>query len=67
MAVVRRELSSMVHSLICSGKFILHKLPTRAVSKHISSDNRFSARAGTPGGGCVSWYSHLGGAVLHSM
>jgi hypothetical protein len=38
-----------------------------AVSKHISSDNRFSAQADPPGGGgCGSWFDHSGGAILHS-
>jgi hypothetical protein len=38
-----------------------------AMSKHISSHNRYSARADPPGGGCGSWYGHSGGAVLHSI
>jgi hypothetical protein len=38
-----------------------------AVSKHISSDNRFSARADPPGGGYGSWFDHSGGAFLHSI
>jgi hypothetical protein len=38
-----------------------------AVSKHISSHNRFSARADPPGWGCGSWFAHSGGAVLYSI
>jgi hypothetical protein len=38
-----------------------------AVSKHISSHNRFSAKADPTGEESGSWFGHSGGAVLHSI